>query len=125
MKKLFTFLSVICLSLIVFSCSKNDDPADNDIFVGTYKGEIGYIADGETKGTNDGSVTVVKTGNSYYFRFSDGIPDLTGVSFEKKGDNTLVNIDLEDGIKAIRITASSLTMLYTKDSKTWSATASR
>lgn len=125
MKKLFTFLSVICLSLIVFSCSKNDDPADNDIFVGTYKGEIGYVADGETKAINDGSVTVVKTGNNYHFVFSNGIPNLTGVSFKKEGDNTLINIDLEDGIKAIRITASSLTMLYTKDGKTWSAAASR
>lgn len=125
MKKLFTFLSVICLSLIVFSCSKNDDPADNDIFVGTYKGEIGYVANGETKAINDGSVTVVKTGNNYHFVFSNGIPNLTGVSFKKEGDNTLINIDLEDGIKVIRITASSLTMLYTKDGKTWRATASR
>lgn len=124
MKKLFTFLGVICLSLIVFSCSKTDDPADNNIFVGTYKGKVGYIEGGETKGSDDGSVTVVKTGNDYHFRFSNDIPNLTGVSF-KEGDNTLVNIDLEDGVKAIRITASSLTMLYTKDGKTWTANASR
>jgi len=40
MKKIFALVTVICLSLVAFSCiscSKNDDPADNDLFVGTYK----------------------------------------------------------------------------------------
>ena len=56
---------------------------------------------------------------------SDGIPDLKGVSFKKEGDNTLVNIDFEDGVKYIKIDASSLTMLYTTDGKTWTANAKR
>ena len=42
MKKIIALVSVICLSLVAFSCSKNDDPADNDLFVGTYKGSISY-----------------------------------------------------------------------------------
>ena len=70
-------------------------------------------------------MTVIKTGNDYYFRSSDGIPDLKGVSFKKEGDNTLVNIDLKDGVKLIRINASSLNILYTTDGKTWIANASR
>ena len=77
------------------------------------------------KSADNGAVTVVKTGNDYYFRFSDGIPDLKGVSFKKEGDNTLVNIDLKDGVKLIRINASSLNILYTTDGKTWTANASR
>ena len=77
------------------------------------------------KSADNGAVTVVKTGNDYYFRFSDGIPDLKGVSFKKEGDNTLVNIDLKDGVKIIRINASSLNILYTTDGKTWIANASR
>ena len=35
MKKIFALVTVICLSLVAFSCiscSKNDDPADNDLF---------------------------------------------------------------------------------------------
>ena len=128
MKKLFTLVTLICISLVAFSsisCSKNDDPADNDLFVGTYKGKISYTNGQEQKAADNGSVTVVKTGNDYYFRFSDGIEDLKGVSFKKEGDNTLVNVDLQDGLKIIRITASSLYILYTTDGKTWIADTKR
>lgn len=128
MKKIFTLVTLICLSIVAFSsisCSKKDDPADNNLFVGTYKGKITYLADKEKKSADNGSVTVVKAGNNYYFRFSDGIPDLKGVSFKKEGDNTLVNIDLQEGLKLIRINASSLNILYTQDGKTWTANANR
>ena len=126
MKKIIALVSVICLSLVAFSCSKNDDPADNDLFVGTYKGSISYSNGNEKKSADNGAVTVVKTGNDYYFRFSDGIPDLKGVSFKKEGDNRLVNIDFKDGVQYIKIDASSLTMLYTnKDGKIWTANAKR
>ena len=129
MKKLFTLVTLICISLVAFSsisCSKKDDPADNDLFVGTYKGSISY-SNGEKKESFDnGSVTVVKTGNDYYFRFSDGIEDLKGVSFKKEGDNRLVNIDFKEGVQYIKIDASSLTMFYTnKDGKIWTANAKR
>ena len=43
MKKFLTLFSVICLSVLAFSCKKNDDPADNDLFVGTYKGKISFL----------------------------------------------------------------------------------
>ena len=128
MKKIFTVVTLICLSIVALSftsCSKKDDPADNDLFVGTYKGKISYLADKDKKSADNGSVTVVKAGNDYYFRFSDGIPDLKGVSFKKEGDNTLVNVDLKEGVKLIRINASSLNILYTEGGKTWTANASR
>ena len=128
MKKIIALVSVICLSLVAFSCiscSKNDDPADNDLFVGTYKGKVSYSDSQQKKSADNGAVTVVKTGNNYYFRFSDGIPDLKGVSFKKEGDNTLINVDLQDGLKVIRINASSLYILYTTDGKTWTANAKR
>ena len=128
MKKIFTVVTLICLSIVAFSsisCSKKDDPADNDLFVGTYKGKISYLADKDKKSADNGSVTVVKAGNDYYFRFSDGIVDLKGVSFKKEGDNNLVNVDFQDGLKIIRITASSLYILYTTDGKTWTANAKR
>ena len=128
MKKIFTLVTLICLSIVAFSsisCSKKDDPADNNLFVGTYKGKISYSDGKEKKAADNGSVTVVKAGNDYYFRFSDGIPDLKGVSFKKEGDNNLVNVDFQDGLKIIRITASSLYILYTTDGKTWTANAKR
>ena len=128
MKKIFTVVTLICLSIVALSftsCSKKDDPADNDLFVGTYKGKITYLEGKEKKTVDNGAVTVVKAGNDYYFRFSDGIPDLKGVSFKKEGDNTLVNIDLQEGVKLIRINASSLNILYTQDGKTWIANGNR
>ena len=128
MKKIFTLVTLICLSIVAFSsisCSKKDDPADNNLFVGTYKGKIFYSDGKEKKAVDNGSVTVVKAGNDYYFRFSDGIPDLKGVSFKKEGDNTLVNIDLQEGVKLIRIDASSLKILYTQDGKIWTANGNR
>ena len=128
MKKIFTLVTLICLSIVAFSsisCSKKDDPADNNLFVGTYKGKISYSDGKEKKAADNGSVNVVKAGNDYYFRFSDGIPDLKGVSFKKEGDNTLVNIDLQEGVKLIRIDASSLKILYTQDGKIWTANGNR
>lgn len=128
MKKIFTLVTLVCLSIVAFSsisCSKKDDPADNDLFVGTYKGKISYSDGKEKKAADNGSVTVVKAGNDYYFRFSDGIPDLKGVSFKKEGDNTLVNIDLQEGVKLIKIDASSLKILYTQDGKIWTANGNR
>ena len=128
MKKIFTLVTLVCLSIVAFSsisCSKKDDLADNNLFVGTYKGKISYSDGKEKKAADNGSVTVVKAGNDYYFRFSDGIPDLKGVSFKKEGDNTLVNIDLQEGVKLIRIDASSLKILYTQDGKIWTANGNR
>lgn len=127
MKKI-TLVTLVCLFIVTFfsiSCSKKDDPADNDIFVGKYKGSITYLSGKEKKSIDDGSVTVVKAGGNYYFRFSDGIPDLKGVSFKKEGDHTLVNIDWKEGVKIIRINASSLNILYTKEGKIWTANAKR
>ena len=128
MKKGFTLVTLICLVVVAvlsISCSKSDDPADNDFFIVKYKGKISYTVDGDTKSVDNGSVTVIKTGNNYYFSFSDGIPDLKGVKFKKQGDHTLVNIDFKEGMKVINISASSLYIYYKQDVKKWTASATR
>lgn len=115
---------LVIATIFLFSCSKDTDPADSDLFVGAYDGSISYLADGETKSTDDGSVTVVKVGNDYNFLFSDGIPDLTGVKFRTDGDNAVISID-DDEAKYIRITANSLIIAYTKDGAIWTADCDR
>ena len=129
MKKILSIVTLICLLVVAvssISCSKKDDPADNDLFVGTYNGKIAYVDNnGGKKSADNGSVTVIKAGGDYYFRFSDGIPDLKGVSFKKDGDHMLVNLDFKDGVQVIRINASSLFIQYSKDGKTWTANAKR
>ncbi|ATA94251.1 hypothetical protein [Capnocytophaga canimorsus] len=125
MKNVLKIVGVFCLAFVAFACSKNDDPADNDLFVGTYKGSVSFSEGDKKINADNGSVTVVKATGKYYFRFSDGIEDLKGVEFKKEGDNTLVNVDLEDGVKLIRINEKSLNILYMHDGKTWKANAKR
>ncbi|MFS8617541.1 MAG: hypothetical protein FWJ85_12015 [Solitalea sp.] len=121
--RIFSLFIVASTMVALSACSKDDDPADNDLFVGTYRGTITY-SDGEENITDsDGRVTVVKAGNSYNFDFGTGIPNITGVRFEESGDGTYVSIG--DGLTGITITASSLDMLVTNDQGTWTADCSR
>ncbi|MBW1619415.1 hypothetical protein [Empedobacter falsenii] len=127
MKNLLKFLAVTFFALFVFTaCSDDDDPANNDFFAGTYKGKISYVDGYNTLSADNGSVFVTKiaSGTKYNFAFSDKIPDLNGVEFEKKGDNTLVSVGATE-LSYIRIDNSKLTILYTKDGKTWTANATR
>lgn len=124
-KSIFKLLGAVVLTVFVLSaCSKDDDPADNDLFVGTYKGHVTYITDGENINKTDGTVRVVKVGNNYNFVFSDNIPDITGVEFEKKGDNSVINIGSSD-THYISIDNSKLVIAYAKDGKVWTANANR
>lgn len=124
MKNLMKLFAVLLLTTIVFSaCSKDDDPANDDLFVGTYKGTISYVAADKNISTDDGTVRVIKVGNNYNFIFSDGIPDLTGVEF-KKDANTVISIG-SDETKFIKITESTLNIGFLKDGATWTANCSR
>lgn len=121
-KKILSVLVIVPL-MVAVSCSKDTDPADTDLFVGTYNGSISYSDGEETIATTDGSVTVAKVGNSYNFAFSNGIPNITGVNFVQGDDNSYVSIG--DGLTGITINASSLNMLVTNSDGTWTADCSR
>lgn len=126
MKNVLRIFAVICLVFVATSCSKDDDPADNDLFVGTYNGSVSFTEDDSNISSDDSPVTVVKVGNNYNFEFNEsGIPILSGVKFEEDGDNGMINIDFEEGLQVVRITASRLNILYSKDGKTWTANATR
>lgn len=109
--------------MFVVSCSKDTDPSETDLFVGTYRGSISYTGGGETVSDSDGRVTVTKVGSTYTFAFGSGIPNITGVEFERKDDNTYVSIG--DGLTGITISASTLNMLVTNDEGTWTADCER
>lgn len=124
-KREFNILSALAIVSLLFlgSCSKDTDPAETDLFVGTYQGSISYTDGEETISDSDGRVTVAKVGESYNFAFGSSIPDITGVRFERSGDNTYISIG--DGLTGITISASSLKMLVTNDDGTWTADCSR
>lgn len=125
LKTVFKLFSVVLITALVFtSCSKDDDPVDNDLFIGKYKGKISYVEGDTNISKDDGSVEVVKVGKNYNFLFSDKIPNLTGVTFEKEGENVVINVG-SDEAHLIRIDQSKLVIAYTKDGKVWTANCDR
>ncbi|PZD79346.1 hypothetical protein [Mesonia sp. K7] len=126
MKNLLKLTAVFALTIFAFtSCSKDDNPVDNDLFVGTYDGSLSYDSgDGTTVNTNDGRVTVTKVGDNYRFSFSDGIPDITGVKFEEENSEYHINVGGDES-SYIRINASELIILYSEGSENWGANCTR
>lgn len=126
MKNAVKMIGMVCIAFLAVSCSKDDDPVDNNLFVGTYDGSVSFT-EGETHIASDNSsVTVVKVGDNYNFKFNeDGIPNLTGVEFKDDGDHGIINVDFEEGIQFIRIDESTLKINYMKDGKTWTANCTR
>lgn len=125
-KILGVFMLVMFTAISFTSCSDDDDPADNDFFAGTYKGSISYNDGSTTNSTDNGEVFVTKiaSGTKYNFKFSNSIPDLNGVEFEKQGDNTLVSVG-SSATSYIRIDNNDLKILYAKDGKIWTANCTR
>lgn len=124
-KSIFKILGVVMAATFVLAaCSKDDDPADNDLFVGTYKGDVSYTMEGKNIHNDSGEVRVVKVGSNYNFFFSDKIPDITGVQFEKKGDNGIINVG-SDEARLISIDNKKLVIAYAKDGRVWTANANR
>ncbi len=122
MKKSMKFLGMLFFVVaLAASCDNDNDPSDDNLFVGQYQGAVSY-SDPENNtdvATDEGQVTVVKVGDSYTFNFSNDIPSLKDIEMEKN-QNTLVSSD-----GAINIDENNLTIVYTKDGKTWGATTSR
>lgn len=122
MKKSMKIISMLFfVTALLTSCSKDNDPTDDNLFVGTYNGTVGYSeVDSATDiSTNDGRVTVVKVGDSYNFDFSDGIPSLKGIKMEKN-QNVLINSD-----GTVTIDEGTLIIAYTIDDEVWGANCTR
>lgn len=124
MKNLVKILSLLLIvTTVTMSCKKDKDPATTDFFIGTYKGSVSYNKDGDSITSQDGKITVTKVGDSYNFFFGSGIPDIKGVKFEKQDDNSYVSVG--SGLTGIKIDASTLVMLVSKDGATWTANCTR
>ena len=123
MKKFLSLLAIVGFGVLVLaSCSKDDDPKDNDLFLGTYKGKVSYTNGDETKSNDNGSVVVAKIGDKYTFNFSDGIPSITNKEI-KKGENSFT-LDWDEG-SIITIDESNLNIKMIKDGEAWSANCRR
>lgn len=127
MKNAIKILSIAVTAAFVFAaCSKDDDPSDNDLFLGKYEGNVGYINledSDENVDVDNGSVTVRKVGANYTFDFSDGIPTLGDITM-KKGENNSIIIE-DDSFGIISIDESNLNISYIREGRTWSANCTR
>lgn len=125
MKNLLKLFLVSIFALFMFTaCSDDDDPSDNDVFVGTYKGNVSYVSSDKNVNNADGNVRVVKVGDKYNFIFSDNIPNITGVEFKQEDANYSINVGGSD-LSYIRINANTLKIFYVVDGQTWTANAKR
>lgn len=128
MKKAIKILGLLMMIFSVtalVSCSRDDDPVDNDFFAGTYKGKITYSDSEKKVSVDEGKILVTKiaSGTKYNFTFSDGIPALNGVEFKQTGDNTLVSVG--DVTAYIKIDKNTLVINYLKDGRAWVTNATR
>ena len=128
MKSAVKLMSLLFLAFFTLSsCSKDDDPTDNDLFVGTYEGDISYanFSDPESNVENGpGKVTVTKLGgDNYSFSIDRDIPGLDNITMTK-GDNNTIFFN-EDEIGAITISESTLSLSILRDGQKWSADANR
>lgn len=118
----------LMLVLVLSSCKKETSPADTDFFLGKYTGHITYLNTNEDEGSGadveNGKVNVVKVGKRYDFIFSDGIPNITNVTFEKKGENSVISVGSDES-HYIKVDADKLKILYHTDGKTWTANCTR
>ena len=124
MKTMMKFFGLALLVTLVFTaCSKDDDPADNNLFVGTYQGTTSYKASLTDDAINGDKVTVVKTGNTYRFDFNDGIPNITGITIEKGENGYVGKVNGYTGV--ITFDANKLNIAVAKDGATWTADCDR
>lgn len=124
MKLIFKFLCVAVLSTYLFAaCSKDDNPANNDLFAGTYKGNVSYSKGEENKTNPNGSVFVTKVGDRYDFKFSDAIPAITNVKMDKDEQGYIGTVNGYTGV--LRINANNLNIALEKDGAGWSANCNR
>lgn len=129
MKTTIKILSLFFVAVAFFtfsSCSKDDDPADNDLFIGKYEGNVSFTSTNDSDsdvGQTSGSVTVTKIGDKYSFNFSNGIPSIGNIIMEKGDNNTIIFSD--NAIGTITVTASTLNIIYAKEGRAWTADCSR
>ncbi|MCH5598523.1 hypothetical protein [Niabella ginsengisoli] len=124
MKSILKVLGVAMFATLIFSaCSKDDDPANNDLFAGTYKGSVSYSNGDESKSNENGSVFVTKVGDRYDFKFSDGIPAITNVTISEGDGGYIGTVNGYTGF--IRFNANNLNIAVGKDGATWTSNGDR
>lgn len=127
LKKILGLSAVLLFAAMLFGTSScQGDPSQYDLFIGKYHGKISYTNTtdlNKSVAPTDGVVTVSKVGKTYSFFFSNNIPEIVGLRFEQKDDDSYAAIGLES-TSFIKIKNDELNLVYIKGllGETWTAT---
>lgn len=101
------------------ACSSSDDSEFNSV-ENVFSGSIFYTDGTQNVSNEHGSVEVVKIDeNVYSFVFSDDIPEITNVEFDRN-ETTILNIGATE-TQLIRVTQSSLQIIWSEGEQSWEA----
>lgn len=120
-------LKIACALLAVVICAIACSPEpQNEQFIGTYSGKVGYNKGIQKLQAGNGSVTVTRRGDNFYFAFSENIPALNGIPMVEKGNGNFVLKDAETSSNTVSISSTgSLEIFYKLNNETWLAHCSR
>jgi hypothetical protein len=109
MNKLILLVAITSAALFG-SCRKQALP--NDITIGTFKGKLAYKdASGVYITAGQGTAKVSGYEGNYVIKFSNEVPAINGVSFERTGNATYTVSKTENaGAKGIVLTDETLTV---------------
>lgn len=124
------FTAAIVLSALVFmSCKKDAGTSSSPVpaeDLTTYTGTLTYTSStGSTiANATTGKATIVKDGSKYKITFSDSVPALEGLKFEKE-DGEYVTITEDGSVAGIVIEDGDLDIGVTSGGNTWAFSGSR
>jgi len=121
--KLFKPLVVLILCLIsFFSCKKNQNTDDEGSagVTGNYVGRVQFQGNSLSVDRSNRLIRILPDGGdkSFKIEFFTGVPNITGVRFDRVNDSTWVSSDTVK-LKDVRITGKLLTINYQLNSQIW------
>jgi hypothetical protein len=121
--KLFKPLVASVLFVILFiACKKNENTGGAADASGSFIGRVKYQGNSIEVDRDNRLIRVLRDGTeTYKIEFFTGIPNITGVRFNKTNDSTWTSTDTTE-LKIVTITGKLLTINYQSNSQSWNVT---
>jgi len=121
--KLFKPLVALILCLITFfSCKKNENTDGEGAagVTGSYVGRVQFQGNSLSIDRSNRLIRILPDGGveSFKIEFFTGVPNITGVRFDRVNDSTWVSSDTVK-LKDVRIKGKLLTINYQLNSQSW------
>jgi hypothetical protein len=120
MKSFKLLVALVLCFITVVSCKKNETP-DTGASAGISGSFIGRVQFQDNSLSVDRSnrlIRILPDQGSYKIEFFTGVPNITGIRFNKDNDSTWVSNDTT-GLKKVTIEGKSLKINYQLNSQRW------